>query len=127
MVAVVKPSVPLAAVDPLRGAPRVTIALAARQSLYHLPLTLAEHLGYFRQAGISVEWLAHESGATPLVVLTKVDLAADPQAVARQLAAVAPGVGVESSSSISRSVRGRGVMRKLAGSIQAELTTNGHE
>lgn len=38
--------------------------------------------------------LAHESGATPLVVLTKVDLAADPQAVARQLAAVAPGVPV---------------------------------
>ncbi|WP_329011986.1 ribosome small subunit-dependent GTPase A [Micromonospora rifamycinica] len=38
--------------------------------------------------------LAHESGARPLVVLTKVDLAADPLAVARQLAAVAPGVPV---------------------------------
>ncbi|MCM0677759.1 GTPase RsgA, partial [Micromonospora phytophila] len=36
--------------------------------------------------------LAHESGARPLVVLTKADLAADPAAVARQLAAVAPGV-----------------------------------
>jgi NitT/TauT family transport system substrate-binding protein len=66
MAAVAKPSVSLAAVDPLRGAPRVTIALAARQSLYHLPLTLAEHLGYFRQAGIAVEWLAHESGAKAL-------------------------------------------------------------
>ncbi|MEU4643247.1 ribosome small subunit-dependent GTPase A [Micromonospora sp. NPDC023814] len=38
--------------------------------------------------------LAHESGARPLVVLTKADLAADPQAVARQLTAVAPGVPV---------------------------------
>ncbi|TDC34742.1 ribosome small subunit-dependent GTPase A [Micromonospora sp. KC213] len=38
--------------------------------------------------------LAHESGARPLVVLTKVDLAAQPEAVARQLAAVAPGVPV---------------------------------
>ncbi|SCL15635.1 ribosome biogenesis GTPase [Micromonospora nigra] len=38
--------------------------------------------------------LAHESGARPLVVLTKADLAADPAAVARQLAGVAPGVPV---------------------------------
>ncbi|SCL69684.1 ribosome biogenesis GTPase [Micromonospora citrea] len=38
--------------------------------------------------------LAHDSGARPLVVLTKADLAADPEAVARQLAAVAPGVPV---------------------------------
>ncbi len=38
--------------------------------------------------------LVHESGARPLVVLTKTDLAADPAAVARQLAAIAPGVPV---------------------------------
>ncbi|PSK63545.1 putative ribosome biogenesis GTPase RsgA [Micromonospora sp. MH33] len=38
--------------------------------------------------------LAHESGAEPLVVLTKADLAPDPAAVARQLAALAPGVPV---------------------------------
>ncbi|WP_431904598.1 ribosome small subunit-dependent GTPase A [Micromonospora carbonacea] len=38
--------------------------------------------------------LAHESGATPLVVLAKADLAADPAAIARQLAGVAPGVPV---------------------------------
>ncbi|MFD6756798.1 ribosome small subunit-dependent GTPase A [Micromonospora gifhornensis] len=38
--------------------------------------------------------LVHESGARPLVVLTKTDLAADPAAVARQLAALAPGVPV---------------------------------
>lgn len=66
MTAVAKPCVSWAAVSPLRGAARVTIALAARQSLYQLPLTLAEHLGYFRQAGISVEWLAYESGAKAL-------------------------------------------------------------
>ncbi|MBB5825373.1 ribosome small subunit-dependent GTPase A [Micromonospora carbonacea] len=38
--------------------------------------------------------LVHESGATPLVVLAKADLAADPAAIARQLAGVAPGVPV---------------------------------
>ncbi|MFC7548574.1 ribosome small subunit-dependent GTPase A [Plantactinospora sp. GCM10030261] len=38
--------------------------------------------------------LAWESGAEPLVVLTKCDLAADPAALADQLAEVAPGVPV---------------------------------
>lgn len=38
--------------------------------------------------------LAWESGAEPLVVLTKSDRAADPNAVARQISAVAPGVRV---------------------------------
>jgi len=66
MAALAGPSASWAAVDPLRGVQRVTIALAARQSLYHLPLTLAEHLGYFRQAGIAVTWLPQESGAKAL-------------------------------------------------------------
>ncbi len=55
-----------AANEPVRGAHRVTIALAARQSLYHLPLTLADQLGYFKKAGVQVEWSAHESGAKAL-------------------------------------------------------------
>ncbi|MCN0178278.1 ribosome small subunit-dependent GTPase A [Salinispora arenicola] len=38
--------------------------------------------------------LAHESGARPLVVLTKTDLVSDPAALTRQVAAVAPGVPV---------------------------------
>lgn len=46
--------------------PRVRMALAASQSLYHLPLTLAERLGYFRQAGVAVDWLPQESGAQAL-------------------------------------------------------------
>ena len=50
-------------VDPGRFLPRIRIALAAAQSLYHLPLTLADQLGYFRQAGIAVEWVTHDSGA----------------------------------------------------------------
>ncbi len=66
MGALVGPSASLAAVETLRGAHRVTLALAARQSLYHLPLTLADQLGFFRQAGLSVEWSAHESGAKAL-------------------------------------------------------------
>ncbi|MEY4661584.1 MAG: hypothetical protein RLZZ239_57 [Pseudomonadota bacterium] len=57
------PSATMAAIDPARGTHRVTIALAAKQSLYHLPLTLADQLGFFKQAGLAVEWLHHESGA----------------------------------------------------------------
>jgi NitT/TauT family transport system substrate-binding protein len=45
---------------------RVSIALAARQSLYHLPLTLAEQLGYFRQTGLTVEWQTQEGGSKAL-------------------------------------------------------------
>ena len=41
----------------------VTVALTARNSLYHLPLVLAERLGYFRQQGLQVQLVAHESGA----------------------------------------------------------------
>ena len=41
---------------------RVSIALAARQTLYHLPLTLADQLGFFKQSGVTVDWLPHEAG-----------------------------------------------------------------
>jgi ribosome biogenesis GTPase / thiamine phosphate phosphatase len=49
--------------------------------------------------------LAFESGAEPLVVLTKADLAANPRAVAEQVADVAPGVPVLAVSAD----RGRGL------------------
>jgi len=42
----------------------VTVAMTARNSLYHLPLVLADRLGYFRQQGLQVNLLAHESGAS---------------------------------------------------------------
>ena len=42
---------------------QVTVALTARNSLYHLPLMLADRLGYFRQQGLQVHLMAHESGA----------------------------------------------------------------
>ena len=41
----------------------VTVAMTARNSLYHLPLVLADRLGYFRQHGVQVGLVAHESGA----------------------------------------------------------------
>lgn len=49
-----------------RPLPRVKLALAASQSLYHLPLTLADRLGYFQQAGVAVDWVPQESGAQAL-------------------------------------------------------------
>lgn len=65
------PCASLAAPEAVRAEPRihhrVSIALAAPHSLYHLPLTLADRLGYFRQAGIAVEWLPQESGAQAVV------------------------------------------------------------
>lgn len=45
---------------------QVTVALTARNSLYHLPLVLAERLGYFRQQGLQVNLISHESGAAGL-------------------------------------------------------------
>ena len=58
----------LSAMPPESARPltRIKLALAANQSLYHLPLTVAEHLGFFRLTGIQVEWLPHESGAQAL-------------------------------------------------------------
>jgi NitT/TauT family transport system substrate-binding protein len=41
----------------------VTIALAARNSLYHLPLLLAEQLGYLRSEGLQIDWKDCESGS----------------------------------------------------------------
>ncbi|MFM7025038.1 MAG: ABC transporter substrate-binding protein [Limnohabitans sp.] len=45
------------------GLQPVTVALTARHSLYHLPLVLAERLGYFRQHGLQLNLVPHESGA----------------------------------------------------------------
>lgn len=59
----------LAATEPTQH--RVSIALAARQSLYHLPLTLADQLGFFRQIGLAVDWLPHEGGAKALATATQ--------------------------------------------------------
>lgn len=42
---------------------QVTVAMTARNSLYHLPLVLADRLGYFRQQFLQVNLVAHESGA----------------------------------------------------------------
>jgi NitT/TauT family transport system substrate-binding protein len=42
---------------------RVGIALAARNTLYHLPLVLADQLGYFRNEGVLIDWLDCESGS----------------------------------------------------------------
>lgn len=44
----------------------VTVAVGARNSLYHLPLILAERLGFFRQRGLQVQLLWCDSGAQAL-------------------------------------------------------------
>lgn len=49
-----------------RALPRIRLALAASQSLYQLPLTLADRLGFFRAAGVQVALLPQESGAKAL-------------------------------------------------------------
>ena len=49
----------------------VSIALTARYSLYHLPLVLAERLGFFRQHGVQVTMLSHESGHAALASMVQ--------------------------------------------------------
>ena len=45
---------------------QITIAVGGKAALYYLPLTLAEQLGYFRDAGLEVEILDFPGGAKAL-------------------------------------------------------------
>lgn len=67
-------------VRPVAAAPLtpVLVALTARYSLYHLPLVLADRLGFFRQYGLQVTMLSHESGQAALgsMLLGKVEVMA---------------------------------------------------
>jgi NitT/TauT family transport system substrate-binding protein len=45
---------------------RLNIALAARSSLYHLPLVLADQLGFFKAEGLQVDWVDCDSGSQAL-------------------------------------------------------------
>ena len=47
----------------------VRVALAAPHSLYHLPLVLADQLGYLRKAGLLLDWQVWPSGAQALSAL----------------------------------------------------------
>jgi NitT/TauT family transport system substrate-binding protein len=55
---VLAPDLALSAVNPQK----VSIALAAKTSLFHLPLVLAEQLGAFKNEGLQIDWLECESG-----------------------------------------------------------------
>ena len=50
---VLAPGLTQAAVSPQK----VSIALAAKISLFHLPLVLAEQLGVFKNEGLQIDWL----------------------------------------------------------------------
>ena len=55
---VLAPGLARAAISPQK----VTIALAAKTSLFHLPLVLADQLGMFKNEGLQIDWLECESG-----------------------------------------------------------------
>jgi NitT/TauT family transport system substrate-binding protein len=42
---------------------KVRVGVSMRNSVFHLPLVLAEQLGYFRQAGVGVEWHDFDAGS----------------------------------------------------------------
>jgi len=44
------------------GTQRVSVALAGRSSLFHLPLVLAELIGFFKAEGIEIDWVDCDSG-----------------------------------------------------------------
>jgi NitT/TauT family transport system substrate-binding protein len=46
--------------------PRITIAVGGKASLYYLPLTIAEQLGYFRDEGLQVDIVDFAGGAKAL-------------------------------------------------------------
>ena len=41
---------------------RVSVALAGRSSLFHLPLVLADALGFFKAQGLEIDWVDCDSG-----------------------------------------------------------------
>lgn len=41
---------------------RVSISLAAKTTLFHLPLVLADQLGFFKHEGLQIEWVECDSG-----------------------------------------------------------------
>jgi NitT/TauT family transport system substrate-binding protein len=41
---------------------KISIALAARHSLFHLPLVLAEQLGFLKNEGVQVDWIDCDAG-----------------------------------------------------------------
>ena len=49
--------------------PAITLAVGGRSTLYYLPLTLAERLGYFREEGLEVEIVDFPGGAKALQAL----------------------------------------------------------
>lgn len=53
---------PVQAAPSAQSTQPVVVALGARNSLYHLPVWLAERLGFFRQQGLQVQLVAQESG-----------------------------------------------------------------
>jgi NitT/TauT family transport system substrate-binding protein len=55
---VLAPGLARAAIPPQK----VTIALAAKTSLFHLPLVLADQLGVFKNESLQIDWLECESG-----------------------------------------------------------------
>jgi NitT/TauT family transport system substrate-binding protein len=55
---VLAPGLARAAVAPQK----ISISLAAKTSLFHLPLVLAEQLGLFKNEGLQIDWLECESG-----------------------------------------------------------------
>ena len=54
----------VSAADTGRPVQRVSVALAARHSLYHLPLTLAEQLGYSNLSSFT-RWFSAQFECTP--------------------------------------------------------------
>ena len=59
---VLAPDLARAAVTPQK----ISIALASKTSLFHLPLVLADQLGMFKNEGLQIDWLECESGLQAL-------------------------------------------------------------
>lgn len=84
---------------------RVSVALAARQSLCHLPLILAEQLGYFRQSGLLIDWQGQEAGAHAMARLLSGQAEVVSGTFTHLLATPHKDMGLQSFVQISRSTQ----------------------
>ena len=51
--------------------PKITIAVGGKSSLYYLPLTIAEQLGFFKSAGLEVEIIDFAGGSRAMQAVTE--------------------------------------------------------
>lgn len=107
------------AASPVSGSLQpLRVALAAPDSLYHLPLIVADQLGYWRRLGLRLEWLAMPSGAQALAALQAGQVDVLSGAFEHALLSAAQGPAVQAFFMFSRTPQiSLGISSRLQGPL----------